>query len=290
MKGRLFFHGHHIKAITFDVTGTLLQHRYPIAQTYAECAKWARLAEPPTQEEIQPAFKKAYKETLLEFPYFRHPTNEWWKHMLRRTIDLTGRNYTQQEFDRYYLRVFQHFGSREGYRILDDTLPFLQYVQDKVLVLGVVSNCPARTVTDSLPMLGLHKYFHFHLSAETFGGQKPDSRIFNEALLQARFWARANSATATASAAAEGAGAGAGADSDIMIQPSEILHIGDASVADYAGARSAGMQAALLNRSTNVVFNDWLTSPPMPSAEMVETAPNTFADFNGVKGVMSFLP
>jgi len=54
--------------------------------------------------------------------------------MLRRTIDLTGRQVTQKEFDRYYLRVYQHFGSREGYRVLGDTLPFLQYVQDKVQV------------------------------------------------------------------------------------------------------------------------------------------------------------
>jgi len=288
MRGRLFFHGHHIKAITFDVTGTLLQHRYPIAQTYAECAKWAQLAEPPTQEEIQPAFKKAYKETLLKFPYFRHPSNEWWKVMLQRTIDLTGRTYTQPEFDRYYLRVFQHFGSAEGYRVLEDTLPFLRYVQDKVQVLGVISNCPARTITDSLPMLGLHNHFHFFLSAEAVRGQKPDLPIFQAAQEQANFWARA---TATATATAGAAVTGGGTDSNHAIHPSEILHIGDAFVADYVGARSAGMQSALLNRSTSVVLNDWLTSPELPgehTAAMV--AKNTFADFYGVQGVMSHLP
>ncbi len=73
MRGKLFFQGVRIKAITFDVTGTLLQHRFPIAQTYAECAQWARWSNPPTQEEIQPCFKQAYKETLLAHPYFRHP-------------------------------------------------------------------------------------------------------------------------------------------------------------------------------------------------------------------------
>ena len=63
--------------------------------------------------------------------------------MLRRTIELTGRQVTQQELDRYYLRVYQHFGSREGYRVLGDTLPFLQYVQDKVQVSKPLMQCSA---------------------------------------------------------------------------------------------------------------------------------------------------
>ena len=48
-----------IKAISLDVTGTLLVHRYPIMETYAAAAVWAKLPNPPTAEELKPAFKKA---------------------------------------------------------------------------------------------------------------------------------------------------------------------------------------------------------------------------------------
>ena len=48
-----------IKAISLDVTGTILVHRYPIMETYAAAAVWAKLPNPPTAEELKPAFKKA---------------------------------------------------------------------------------------------------------------------------------------------------------------------------------------------------------------------------------------
>ena len=59
-----------VRAISFDVTGTILVHRYPIMDTYAASAIWARLPNPPTSAELKPAFKKAYYKHLTESPCF----------------------------------------------------------------------------------------------------------------------------------------------------------------------------------------------------------------------------
>jgi hypothetical protein len=55
-----------IRAISLDVTGTILVHRDPIMETYAAAAVWAQLPDPPTAEELKPAFKKAYFKHLTE--------------------------------------------------------------------------------------------------------------------------------------------------------------------------------------------------------------------------------
>jgi hypothetical protein len=59
-----------VRAISFDVTGTILVHRYPIMDTYAASAVWAKLPNPPTAAELKPAFKKAYFKHLTESPCF----------------------------------------------------------------------------------------------------------------------------------------------------------------------------------------------------------------------------
>ena len=59
-----------VRAISFDVTGTILVHRHPIMDTYAASAIWAQLPNPPTAAELKPAFKKAYFKHLTESPCF----------------------------------------------------------------------------------------------------------------------------------------------------------------------------------------------------------------------------
>ena len=59
-----------VRAVSFDVTGTILVHRYPIMDTYAASAIWAKLPNPPTSAELKPAFKKAYYKHLTESPCF----------------------------------------------------------------------------------------------------------------------------------------------------------------------------------------------------------------------------
>ncbi|KAH8048289.1 N-acylneuraminate-9-phosphatase [Aureococcus anophagefferens] len=166
---RLCFNAAAIRAVSFDVTGTLLFHKESIAKTYADAAVWARLDDPPTAEELKPAFKRAYKSACLERPCFGYDAGgekAWW--------------------------AYAFYGSREGYEPLPDARPALDALRDRGLALGVTSNTPARTTDSVLPMLGLHDHFCFFASSSDLGVEKPDAGIFEAALERARFWCGAD--------------------------------------------------------------------------------------------------
>ena len=121
-----------VRALSLDVTGTLLVPRRPIAESYADAAVWARLPDAPSAEELKLAFKQAYYEHNMESPCFGAvegvPARRWWERTVRSALELCGRRYTEREFQRYFRRVFQHFGSQEGYEVMADVQPFLDRV------------------------------------------------------------------------------------------------------------------------------------------------------------------
>jgi putative hydrolase of the HAD superfamily len=158
-----------IRAVSFDVTGTLLVHKYPIVQTYAEAAKWAGMDNPPTSADLKPAFKQAYREALLERPCFRNENTErssraWWYRTVLRAMELTGRTYSKTDFDRFFRRVYQHYGSPEGYEVLSDTVPLLDWLRSEGVSIGIITNTPSRTIETVVPLLGLHDQFKVHRS------------------------------------------------------------------------------------------------------------------------------
>ena len=85
-----------VRAISLDVTGTILVHRYPIFETYAAAARWAQLPNPPTPDELKPAFKTAYKANLLARPCFGAAeglsARAWWAGTVRSALDECGRS------------------------------------------------------------------------------------------------------------------------------------------------------------------------------------------------------
>ena len=92
-----------VRALSFDVTGTLLVHRHPIFETYADAAVWARLKDPPTAIELKTGFKAAYKSTLLSNPNFGLKSGserEWWTKCVKTALMNTGRTYSEEDFDR----------------------------------------------------------------------------------------------------------------------------------------------------------------------------------------------
>lgn len=270
--------GRPIRAISFDVTGTLLVHKDPIMDTYAACAVHARLPNPPSAEELKPAFKQAYKETLLKSPCFRnddehYSSRGWWVSAVRRALELTGRHYDERDFNRFFRRVYQHYGSPAGYEVLDDTRPFLSFLKSRAgadapherLCLGITTNTPIRTVETVLPMMGLHDDFSFFVCCQDVGEEKPAAAIFHEAFLQAQF-ALPN------------------------LQRHEVLHVGDSLAADFHGARAYGFQAVFLDRSANAkvrVYQDWLVGPEYEGKSAEDVAKHTVTDFADLQKILS---
>jgi len=258
-----------IKAISLDVTGTILVHRDPIMKTYADAAVWARLPNPPTAEELKPAFKAAYFEHLTKNPCFGHgqglSSRQWWVGTVRTALENTGRkDYSDREFERFFRRVYQHYGSLEGYQKLDDAFPFLDWAKEKGLTLGVTTNTPVRTMETVLPMNGFHDYFSWFTCSQDVGAEKPQSEIFQRAWEEAQFWVPG-------------------------IDKREILHVGDSLEADLCGARAFGFQSLLLDRSDNprvTVYQDWLEAPDYPGKSEDDIAASTVTDLGQVSAML----
>ena len=127
------FEPERVKALSMDVTGTILVTRHPIAETYADAAVWARLSDPPSAQEMNIAFKEAYSRHNMESPCFGAVEGvsgrRWWKRTVKSALDICGCQYSETEFQRYFRRVYQHFGSPYGYEGLSDALAFLDWVR-----------------------------------------------------------------------------------------------------------------------------------------------------------------
>jgi len=261
-----------VKVISLDITGTILVHREPIMKTYADAAIWARLPNPPSEAELKPAFKKAYYKHLTEYPCFGSAaylsSRQWWVKTVRSALEFCGRgDYTDDEFDRFFRRVYQHYGSLQGYELLPDGIDFLNWASksNRFASLGVTSNSPTRTIETVLPMLDVHNHFKWFLCSQDIGTEKPGKEIFDMAYKQAKFWTP-------------------------ELERNEMLHIGDSLPGDYCGARAAGFQALYLDRSENArvtVYQDWLEGVDYEGKSKEDIEKWTVKDLYAVKQLLS---
>ncbi|KAL3941150.1 MAG: hypothetical protein SGBAC_004432, partial [Bacillariaceae sp.] len=185
-----------IRVLSLDVTGTLLTTKEPVIQSYHNAALWAQLPQPPSPEELKAGFKIAYKDRCIESPCFGGAEGisgrKWWYETVRRVLYETGREYPKEDYDRYFRRVYQHFGSPDGYRVLEDAQTMIDTLQDndsERILLGITSNTPTRYMESILPMLdSVHDNFQFFTCSQDVGVEKPEAGIFDKSYQQAKFW------------------------------------------------------------------------------------------------------
>ena len=95
------------------------------------------------------------------------------------------------------------------------TLETLAQLKDRGFTLGVVSNADGR-VASFLELVGINKYLDFVVDSGAVGVEKPNPRIFQLALDQARS------------------------------TPEQAVHVGDVYEVDVVGARAAGIEPIML--------------------------------------------
>lgn len=208
-----------IKAIFFDVGHTLLRPALPTTEV---CQRF--LAEQGHVVDGQRVKAAMYAADVEHMARYHTPNDDWAQ---PHTI--------QALWVRYYHHVFALLGISDGNEQLAHDLiawygqpaawqPFpevpsvLAALHRRGYVLGAVSDW-APTLTSILHGHNLTRHLHFVLGSGNIGFCKPSLQFYRLALQRGG------------------------------VPPHEVLHIGDSYYADVRGARAAGIQPVLLDRS-----------------------------------------
>lgn len=198
-----------IKALTFDVGGTLAEGEFDLESYRAELLEYLRnlgfgVSPKGYRRVMRSALERLrnHRKKLLEMKF-----EEFYSGIL----DGLGVPFRPEILDgvrAIYKRNFPQApkpGARETLRELGETHK-----------LGVISNSMSGAPRDFLEREGLVGYFRVIIISRDVGIRKPDPRIFSIALQR------------------------------LGVRPSEAAHVGNSLKEDIAGAKGAGMKAVLV--------------------------------------------
>ena len=197
-----------IRAVSFDVGGTLIEPWPSVGHVYAGVAEQFGITG-VAPEQLNRQFAVAWK-ARREFDYSR----EAWRELVNHSFaglwpEAPGR----ECFDAMY----EAFATVDPWRVFEDVRPTLAAVRARGWKLVIVSNWDER-LRPLLRELGLVECFDVIVVSHEAGFTKPAREIFQRA--------------ATA----------------LNLPMETILHIGDSRAEDFDGARAAGMKSLLLDR------------------------------------------
>jgi len=210
-----------MEAITFDVTGTLI-HAPRLGELYAEVLGRHGVAVGPG--EAARLVRQVWQELACRAApghdrFTAHPGGPrgWWKRFLERLCEHLG---APPPSPFAAAELFHRFGTPEAWEVYPEVRRTLEELRRMGLRLGVVSNWDPR-LPELLAGLGLARYFSAVTYSSAAGVEKPDPRIFRQAL------------------------AGLGVPPE---RAPWAIHVGDGRLEDFEGATAAGMRALLLDR------------------------------------------
>ena len=207
-----------IQAVTFDVTHTLI-HAPHLGEIYAEVLRRHRVDVDP------PAARRLVGEVWQELAcsadpgldrFAAHPEGErgWWRRFLERMCE----HLEAPVPSRFAAaELFHRFGTAAAWEVYPEVPEVLASLASQGVRLGVVSNWDHR-LPAVLEELGLAQFLGTITYSQKIGLEKPDPRIFLQAL------------------------------AELEVEPAAALHVGDGQLEDVEGAVAAGMSALLLVR------------------------------------------
>jgi dihydrofolate synthase/folylpolyglutamate synthase len=162
-----------IRAVTFDVGGTLIEPWPSVGRVYAQIAERHGVVVPAEQLDRQ--FAAAWK-AKKNFGYGMSD----WSNLVNRTFEgLAG----APPGDALFSDLYAHFATAAPWRVFDDVLPCLRRLKGRGLKLGIISNWDER-LRPLLRALELDKYFDTVIVSGEVGRHKPDARVFETAAMQ----------------------------------------------------------------------------------------------------------
>lgn len=220
-----------IQAVTFDVTHTLI-HTPHLGEIYAEVLRRHRVDVDP------PAARRLVGEVWQEFAcsadpgldrFAAHPEGErgWWRRFLERMCE----HLEAPVPSRFAAaELFHRFGTAAAWEVYPEVPGVLETLVAQGLRLGVVSNWDHR-LPGVLEELDLARFFGTLTYSQKAGVEKPDPRIFLEAL------------------------------DELEVEPAAAVHVGNSLLEDVEGAVAAGMGALHLLRGGGGDLRDLSSLP-----------------------------
>jgi putative hydrolase of the HAD superfamily len=208
-----------LRGVLFDATGTLVELREPVGETYARIAARHGVRIPAWR--IQDAFTRVSSAApALVFPG-RTPAQAAereraaWREIVRATFRAADQAARFAEgaggFEACFGALFAHYADAAAWRTREGAAAALEALARRGLALGVVSNFDQR-LPGVLAALGLAAHLRAVVLPAHAGAAKPDPRIFR--------WALAA----------------------LGLAPGDALYVGDEPEHDLAGARAAGLR------------------------------------------------
>jgi putative hydrolase of the HAD superfamily len=208
-----------LRAVFFDVAGTLIVTRERIGQSYVRLARDFGLE--ADDKAVGAAFRRAFNAApgLAFGPghdarELRRLERDWWRRVVTETFAEFG---PFRDFEGYFAALFDFLADPANWKADQDAEPLLAQLKERGHTLGVISNFDYR-VYGILDGLGLGAYFDSVTISSEAGWAKPASEIFKVALGRH------------------------------ALAPDEAMHVGDSEHMDLAGAQAAGIAAVLLDR------------------------------------------
>ncbi|MGI8924974.1 MAG: HAD-IA family hydrolase [Fimbriimonadales bacterium] len=230
-----------ITLVTFDAAGTLIDHRWDPGAIARDAV--TDLGIVVDLEEARDRYERVAAEfrteqVALEKIGDRQGIHELWSRQMAAWLDAVG---ADPAIACDALSIFREraFGpSSHVWSVYPDVFPAVEALRDKGIIIGIISNWD-HTLFEVLDNLEMSDLFDFAIASLEFGYEKPDRRIFNEALAQG-------------GAAAE-----------------ETVHVGDSLEDDFIGATDAGMGALLLDREGSADFSAGRISSLVQVSEVI---------------------
>jgi len=205
-----------VGAVLFDATGTLIELREGVGDTYARVARRHGVELPAWR--IDDAWKRvvARREprcfpgaAASEVPRLER---EWWRGVVRATFRATDQTAVFPDFEAFFDELYAGYATAGAWRLRPDVAETLAALRAGGWRLAIVSDFDHR-LTDVLEALGIAQLFEAVILTGPLGVTKPDPAPFRAAL------------------------------EALGLSPAEVIYVGDDPPRDLAGARAAGLQA-----------------------------------------------
>jgi putative hydrolase of the HAD superfamily len=199
-----------IRAVSFDVGGTLIEPWPSVGHVYAAAATRGGFGSfDPLGLNLR--FYTAWKRHSAWFDF----TKDSWRKLVGEALADLGTAATSPEL---FEAIWIAFMQADAWRIFDDVQPCLAGLRERGLRCCVVSNWDERLVP-TLRNLGLDREFECIVASAVLGVAKPAPEIF------------------------------AAAQRELGLPAHQILHVGDTRREDREGAAAAGFRGVWLDRS-----------------------------------------